>query len=85
VWTVNATKLISHRGGPTPPHQTPQGQAGRRAQPGATRYLLQRTLDDDGELIFKHACRMGLEGTVSNGRDFAGSQARAHRQKIMEP
>jgi len=27
-------------------------------------------LDDDGELIFKHACRMGLEGIVSKRRDF---------------
>jgi len=27
-------------------------------------------LDDDGELIFEHACRMGLEGIVSKRRDF---------------
>jgi len=27
-------------------------------------------LDDDGELVFEHACRMGLEGIVSKRRDF---------------
>jgi bifunctional non-homologous end joining protein LigD len=26
-------------------------------------------LDDDGALIFEHACRMGLEGIVSKRRD----------------
>jgi bifunctional non-homologous end joining protein LigD len=26
--------------------------------------------EDDGALIFKHACRMGLEGIVSKRRDF---------------
>jgi bifunctional non-homologous end joining protein LigD len=27
-------------------------------------------LDGDGETIFKHACKMGLEGIVSKRRDF---------------
>jgi len=27
-------------------------------------------LDDDGELIFEHACRLGFEGIVSKRRDF---------------
>ena len=27
-------------------------------------------LDEDGETIFQHACKMGLEGIVSKRRDF---------------
>jgi len=34
-------------------------------------------LDEDGELIFKHACRMGLEGIVSKRRDFPYRSARS--------
>jgi bifunctional non-homologous end joining protein LigD len=32
-------------------------------------------LEDDGELIFEHACRLGFEGIVSKRRDFPTARA----------
>jgi ATP-dependent DNA ligase len=39
----------------------------RNAKPGV-RYT--EHLNGDGEIIFKHACKLGLEGIVSKRRDF---------------
>ena len=39
----------------------------RTAKPGV-RY--NEHLDGDGEIVFKHACKLGLEGIVSKRRDF---------------
>jgi bifunctional non-homologous end joining protein LigD len=39
----------------------------RKAKPGV-RY--NEHLNGDGEIIFKHACKLGLEGIVSKRRDF---------------
>ena len=38
-----------------------------RAEPGIR---LNEHLEDDGAAIFRHACKMGLEGIVSKRRDF---------------
>lgn len=39
--------------------------------------LLNEHTDDDGELIFRHACKMGLEGIVSKRRDLPYRSGRA--------
>ena len=38
-----------------------------RAEPGIR---LNEHLEDDGAAIFRHACKLGLEGIVSKRRDF---------------
>ena len=43
-------------------------------------------LDGDGETIFKHACKMGLEGIVSKRRDFPYRSGRTKRWvKVKNP
>jgi bifunctional non-homologous end joining protein LigD len=47
---------------------------------------LSEHLDGDGETIFKHACKMGLEGIVSKRRDFPYRSGRTKSwMKIKNP
>ena len=52
------------------------GPKGRRKRPAAALVrnapmgiMLNEHLDGDGEAMFRHACRLGLEGIVSKRRD----------------
>lgn len=48
--------------------------------------MLNEHTDDDGELIFKHACKMGLEGIVSKRRDLPYRSGRVkHWIKVKNP
>lgn len=48
--------------------------------------MLSEHTDDDGELIFKHACKLGLEGIVSKRRDFPYRSGRVkHWIKVKNP
>lgn len=48
--------------------------------------LLSEHTSDDGELIFKHACKMGLEGIVSKRRDLPYCSGRVkHWIKVKNP
>jgi bifunctional non-homologous end joining protein LigD len=42
-----------------------QGEAGAAAGAGAGRHCVQEHTDEDGAVVFRHACKMGLEGIVS--------------------
>jgi bifunctional non-homologous end joining protein LigD len=47
---------------------------------------LSKHLDGDGESIFQHACKMGLEGIDSKRRDFPYRSGRTKsRMKIKTP
>lgn len=48
--------------------------------------MLSEHTDDDGDLIFKHACKLGLEGIVSKRRDLPYRSGRVkHWIKIKNP
>jgi bifunctional non-homologous end joining protein LigD len=41
---------------------------------GWARHPLQRALEGDGDTVFRHACKLGLEGIVSKRKDSAVSK-----------
>jgi bifunctional non-homologous end joining protein LigD len=48
--------------------------------------MLSEHTDDDGELIFKHACKLGLEGIVSKRRDLPYRSGKVkHWIKVKNP
>jgi bifunctional non-homologous end joining protein LigD len=47
--------------------------------------LLSEHIEDDGAIVFRHACRLGCEGIVSKRRDAPYRSGRVRNGSSQEP